>query len=105
MQSNNSEIEKYCYGNDLNTCLTYGGLYQWNEMMQYSLIPSVQGICPSGWHIGSMNEWQTLTNFLGGSGVAGDKMKESGYVHWNPPNTGTNESGFTALPGGNKFYG
>ena len=51
--SNNGIIEKYCYNNDTNYCNTYGGLYEWNEMMQYSLIESSQGICPCGWHIPS----------------------------------------------------
>lgn len=106
LQTNNSEIEKYCYNNDPNNCITYGGLYQWNEMMQYSVFPPFQGICPTGWHIGTMNEWQILTTYLGGTAVAGGKMKEADYLHWLSPNTGaTNESGFTALPGGNRFYG
>lgn len=106
MQTNNGEIEKYCYNNNLNNCIIYGGLYQWNEMMQYSVFPPFQGICPTSWHIGTMSEWQTLTTYLGGTGVAGGKMKEAEYLHWLSPNTGaTNESGFTALPGGNRFYG
>lgn len=46
-------------------------------------------------------EWMNLATYLGGEGVAGGKMKETGYVHWNSPNTGaTNESGFTAISGG-----
>jgi uncharacterized protein (TIGR02145 family) len=105
-QIDNGEIEKYCYNNNLTNCMTYGGLYQWNEMMQYSPLPPFQGICPTGWHIGTMSEWGILTTYLGGTSIAGGKMKEVGYTHWIPPNTGaTNESGFTALPGGNRFYG
>ena len=50
-------------------------------------------------------EWEILCVYLGGGGVAGGKMKESGTAHWNSPNTGaTNESGFTALPGGYRYY-
>ncbi len=49
--NNNGTIEKYCYGNDLANCHTYGGLYQWDEMMQYSTTQAVQGICPLDWHI------------------------------------------------------
>jgi uncharacterized protein (TIGR02145 family) len=79
----------------------YGGLYQWDEMMQYSTAPGVQGICQTGWHVPTDSEVTTLTNFLGGLDVAGGKMKEAGTVHWAPPNTGaTNSSGFTGLPGG-----
>ncbi len=60
-----------------------------------------EGICPSGWHIPSDEEFTQLTDFLGGEGVAGGKMKEAGYDHWNSPNTGaTNSSGWTGLPGG-----
>ena len=104
-QTNNSIIEKYCYNDDENFCNTYGGLYQWDETMQYSTTPGVQGICPTGWHLPTDAEWTTLTTFLGGEVIAGGKMKETGTVHWSPPNTGaTNSSGFTALPGGYRGY-
>jgi len=94
-------IEKYCYDNNTSDCEEYGGLYQWNEMMEYTVLQGAQGICPNGWYIPSDDEWTTLTDFLGGESVAGGKMKEAGTTHWFPPNTGaTNESGFTALPGG-----
>jgi len=102
-QTNNSIIEKYCYNNDVNNCYTYGGLYQWEEMMQmwYLTTEAVQGICPAGWHIPTDGEWTILSDFLGGESVAGGKMKETGTNHWNSPNYGaTNVSGFTALPGG-----
>jgi len=66
----------------------------------------VQGICPADWHLPTDGEWTTITNFLGGPSVAGGKMKETGTTHWNPPNTAaTNESGFTALPGGLYYDG
>jgi uncharacterized protein (TIGR02145 family) len=65
----------------------------------------VQGVCPTGWHMPSDAEWTYLTNYLGGSNVAGYKLKEAGTTHWNSPNTGaTNESGFTALPGGYRNF-
>ncbi len=110
-QTNNSTIEKYCYNNDVNHCATYGGLYQWDEMMGYTTTPGTQGICPTGWHIPTNAEWCTLTTFLDAtvncntwnwSGTnAGGKMKEAGFDHWNSPNTGaTNSSGFTALGAG-----
>jgi uncharacterized protein (TIGR02145 family) len=114
---NNSTIEKYCQGNLESNCDIYGGLYQWNEMMNYagpsSNNPSGrQGICPSGWHIPSESEWCQLELFLdpsvvcGSSGWkgtdAGGKLKETGNARWTEPNIGaTDEAGFSALPGGN----
>jgi uncharacterized protein (TIGR02145 family) len=100
-QTNNGTIEKYCYNNDANNCDLYGGLYQWNEMMQYVTTEGTQGICPTGWHLPTDAEWTTLTTFLGGVTLAGGPMKEAGYTHWATPNTGaTNSSDFTGLPGG-----
>lgn len=110
-QSNNSILEKYCYWNDDANCSIYGGLYQWAETVQYlngatntstwSPVPTgnIQGICPAGWHVPSSSEFNNLSLYLGAT--AGGKLKETGTVHWAAPNTGaTNESGFTALPGG-----
>ncbi|MFH1937504.1 MAG: FISUMP domain-containing protein [Bacteroidota bacterium] len=103
-QTNNSTIEKYCYNDQESNCDTYGGLYQWDEMMQYVTTQGAKGICPDGWHIPTDAEWTTLTTYLGGESVAGGKMKEAGYAHWASPNTGANNSsGFTALPGGTRY--
>jgi len=102
--SDNSVIEKYCYDDDTTICLEYGGLYQWNEIMQYVTDTAIQGICPEGWYIPTDNDFTILTDFLGGESVAGGKLKETGFEHWNPPNTGaTNESGFYAFAGGYRF--
>jgi uncharacterized protein (TIGR02145 family) len=104
-QMDNGIIEKYCHGDLESNCDAYGGLYQWNEMMQYITSEGAQGICPDGWHIPTDAEWTMLTDYLGGESVAGGKMKEAGLTHWASPNTGaTNESGFTALPGGLRYY-
>jgi len=101
VQTNNGTIEKYCFDNNTANCDTYGGLYQWDEMMQYSTIDGVQGICPDGWRIPTDAEWTTLTDYAGGLSVAGGKLKETGTTHWLTPNTGaTNEYGFTNLPAG-----
>jgi len=87
---------------------TYGVLYNWPATMAGSASsvsdPSgVQGVCPTGWHLPSDAEWTTLITYLGGESVAGGKLKETGTTHWNSPNTGaTNETGFTALPGGHR---
>jgi len=112
-QTDNNSIEKYCYNDADSNCNVYGGLYQWAEVVQYlngatntsswNPVPTgnVQGICPEGWHIPTDAEWSTLVTYLGGTNSAGGKMKETGLTHWTAPNTGaTNESGFTALPGG-----
>jgi uncharacterized protein (TIGR02145 family) len=103
-QTNNSILEKYCYNDDESSCNIYGGLYQWNEMMQYVTTEGVQGICPAGWHLPTDTEFSTLSTYLGGEPVAGGKMKETGYTHWSSPNTdATNSSGYTALPGGYRY--
>jgi len=100
-QSDNGIIEKYCYNNLEANCNEYGGLYQWNEMMQYSTTQGIQGICPDGWHLPVPAEYNTLITFLGGESVAGGKLKETGFDHWEETNTGaTNSSGFTARGGG-----
>lgn len=98
----NTIIEKYCYDDLESNCDIYGALYQWSEMMQGSTTPGDQGICPQGWHVPTDAEWKALADYLGGDSIAGGKIKKSGINLWKSPNTGaTNESGFTALPGGN----
>ena len=62
-QTNNGIIEKYCYDDIEANCTAYGGLYQWNEMMQYVTNEGVQGICPLGWHIPTDGEWCAVTQF------------------------------------------
>jgi uncharacterized protein (TIGR02145 family) len=83
------------YDNDSTTyAQTYGALYNW-------YVVETGELCPTGWHVPTDAEWTTLTDFLGGENVAGGKLKESGTAQWNSPNTdATNETGFTALPGG-----
>jgi uncharacterized protein (TIGR02145 family) len=86
----------YCwYNNDASTYKTpYGAMYNWFAVATGKL-------CPIGWHVATDNDFSVLANYLGGLSVAGDKLKEAGTAHWLSPNTGaTNESGFTALPGG-----
>ena len=58
--TNNEITEKYCYNNQTDSCFRYGGLYQWDEAMQYSDIPGSRGICPPGWHIPTDEEWKVL---------------------------------------------
>ncbi len=89
----------YCYNNNtLSNSATYGKLYNW-----YSV--NTGNLCPLNWHVPSDAEWTILENYLGGDTIAGGKLKEAGLAHWVSPNTGaTNSSGFTALPGGFRFY-
>ena len=88
------------YNNDAAKGAKYGKLYNW-----YAVIDS-RGLAPKGWHIPSDAEWTTLSTLLGGEEVAGGKLKEVGTnKNWRSPNTNaTNESGFTALPGGYRFH-
>lgn len=86
----------YCwYDDDEDTNKnTYGALYNWPAV-------NTGKLCPAGWHVPSMEEWMLLASYLGGTDLAGGKLKESGTAHWESPNTGaTNITGFTALPGG-----
>jgi len=88
--------EAYCYyGNDESSYKDeYGALYN-----GYAVISNK--LCPIGWHVPSYEEWQVLMNYLGGTSIAGGKLKEIGTTHWSDPNTGaTNEYNFTSLPGG-----
>lgn len=90
----------YCnYNNNANSSITYGRLYNWYA------VNDNRKIAPTGWHVPTDADWTTLTTYLGGEGVAGGKLKETGTTHWQSPNTGaTNETGFTALPGGDRLY-
>ncbi|MCD4735095.1 MAG: hypothetical protein K8R53_03540, partial [Bacteroidales bacterium] len=115
-QMDNQIIEKYCYDDIEDSCDVYGGLYQWDEMMEYTQTPGIQGICPDNWHLPTDAEWCILEQFVdptitcnstGWRGIdGGGKLKEAGTIHWQSPNTGaTNSSGFTALPGGDSGTG
>jgi uncharacterized protein (TIGR02145 family) len=82
----------WAYDNDETNVATYGYLYNFTTAVT---------LCPDGWHLPNNTEWSTLTEYLGGESVAGYDLKEIGTTYWNSPNTGaTNESDFTALPGG-----
>ncbi len=87
----------------------YGYLYNWYAAKGIYTTGNIQStdtlnICPSGWHVPTDAEWTTLTTELGTESAAGGKMKSIGTAYWNSPNTGaTNESGFSALPGGRRY--
>jgi uncharacterized protein (TIGR02145 family) len=90
----------YCnYDNstDDNFIATYGRLYNWYAV-------NTGKLAPVGWHVPTDAEWTQLTDYLGGVFVASGKLKESVTTHWFSPNEGaTNETGFSALPGGYRF--
>ena len=84
------------YDNTPSNSKTYGKLYNWHAV-------NTGKLCPTGWHVPSDAEWTKLTDYLGEN--AGGKLKETGTTHWNSPNTSaTNETGFTALPGGYRNF-
>jgi len=100
----------YCWCNDdVANKDEWGALYRWPAAMNgaesSTTNPSdVQGVCPNGWHLPSDAEWTQLSDYLGGESIAGGKLKETGFLHWSNINIGaTNESGFTALPSGNRL--
>lgn len=99
-QTNNGTIEKYCYNDNEAYCDTFGGLYQWNEAMQYSAAPGTRGICPPGWHIPTYAEFQTLRTAVGDNG---NSLKAIGQGTGN--GAGTNTSGFSALLAGRHYNG
>lgn len=82
------------YQNNPSFDATYGKLYNWYTV-------AAANMCPTGWHVPTDAEWDTLASFLGGTEVAGGKLKSTGTQYWLSPNTdATNESGFSGLPGG-----
>jgi len=117
-QTNNTTIEKYCYNNDELNCDTYGGLYQWNEMMHYVTTESTQGICPIGWHLPSEDEFKTLEMQLGMTQAQADangwrgtheaiasKLAGNSALWWDGPLDNSSKfgtSGFAALPEGSR---
>lgn len=95
-QTNNGVIEKYCADNDPANCKTYGGMYQWDEAMQYVNSVGAKGICPEGWHIPSTGEMELLETYLNDNR---DALLARGQL------TGTDISGFSALLGGYRSDG
>jgi uncharacterized protein (TIGR02145 family) len=113
-QLNNGTIEKYCYNNVPDSCIKYGGLYQWNEMMQYTTQQGTQGICPPGWHLPTDEEWKLLEGAVDSQYGIGDPEwniaeDSRGYdagtnlkttSGWYDNGNGADLFGFSGLPGG-----
>lgn len=88
---------QWAFNGDESNVETYGRLYTWY------VVTDPRGLCPTGWHMPTKAEWITLINYLGGWSDAGGLLKEQGTTHWVDPNIdATNQSGFTALPGGSR---
>lgn len=80
------------YDNNESNANIFGYLYDWE---------TAKKVCPAGWHLSSNTEWKILITYLGGVNIAAGKLKEADITHWQSPNYGTtNETGFSALPGG-----
>jgi uncharacterized protein (TIGR02145 family) len=92
LEAAKSKKPAYCYY-DYNAAndIKYGKLYNW-----YAVVDS-RGLAPMGWHIPTVSEWKVLTDYLGGDWVAGKKLKST--TEWNENGNGTNESGFSGIPG------
>jgi len=93
--------EAYAYDDNESNVTAYGRLYTWDAVMKISKTERSQGICPTGWHVPSKAECETLIDYLGGITVAGGKMKETGFTYWDDPNDGaTNESDYSGRGAG-----
>ena len=116
-QANNATLEKYCYNDTESNCTTYGGLYQWDEAMQYNTSEGVQGICPVNSHIPTDAEWKTLEMQLGMSQAIADttgwrgategaQLKSGGGSGLNMTFAGTRTSGgtFNGLSAGTALW-
>lgn len=76
----------------------FGALYNWHAV-------NTGNLCPTGWRVPTDAEWTTLINYAGGESVAGGKLKDVGTTRWASPNTAaTDDYGFSALPGGIRYY-
>lgn len=85
----------WCYNNDKSNCDVYGRLYTWESALN---------ACPQGFRMPNDNDWNNLIATQGTKHSAGGYLKDGATGLWNNPNTGaTNESGFTALPGGRRL--
>jgi uncharacterized protein (TIGR02145 family) len=97
--NNTANVAWAFHGDNTSNACPYGKLYNW-----FACVDARQ-LCPAGWHVPSAEEWNVLTDHLGGTAVAGGKMKSVGTNDvgtglWFSPNTADNSSGFSGVPGG-----
>jgi uncharacterized protein (TIGR02145 family) len=98
------------YNNTPANSTIYGRLYNWftvdNNAATKVASNGGKNVCPTGWHVSTDAEWTTLTTYLGGQNIAGGKLIETGTNHWLVSYSEvTNETGFTAIPGGGRLNG
>ena len=82
-QRDNCIPEKYCYDDATINCNIAGGLYQWDELMDYYDVDTVQGLCPAGWHIPTKAEWDELIAVFQDAAHAGTALKQTGSSGFN----------------------
>jgi uncharacterized protein (TIGR02145 family) len=94
----NVESSAYCYyENKSSNIEVYGAIYNWYAV-------NTGKLCPVGWHVPYTDEWNALVDFIHlDESWGSEKLRESGYNHWDCTTEGTNETGFTALPGGLRY--
>jgi uncharacterized protein (TIGR02145 family) len=104
----------FCYNNEETNCAKYGRLYRWAVAVGKSesecgygktcSLPSgnIRGVCPSGWHLPTQTEWNTLFTAVGGQSTAGKVLKATSG--WNSSGKGTDAFSFLALPAGFRNY-
>ena len=99
VRAGREEKPAWCYyENKAGNGVRYGKLYNWYA------VTDPRGLAPEGWHVATDGEWRQTTDYLGGEDAAGTKMKDS--TGWVGKGNGTNESGFSGLPGGSRnLYG
>jgi len=116
-QADNGIIEKYCINNDEDSCSKYGGLYQWNEMMEYNQVGDTNCICPPGWHVPTDIEWQILEGVTDSQYGIADSIWTSNWLYrgfdqglnlksktgWESNGNGVDLYGFKALGAGHRF--
>lgn len=96
-------VYQWAYNGDAANTATYGLLYTYDAAN--GTPPSMtlaRKICPVGYHIPTAEDWTTLVTYLGGTGLAPNKMKEAGTTYWSGGNQGTNSSEFSSRAGGQK---
>jgi uncharacterized protein (TIGR02145 family) len=115
--TDNGVTEKYCFNSEPDSCAKYGGLYQWNEMMQYTTLQGLQGICPPGWHLSTDEEWKVLEGAVDSHYGIGDlawdstggRGSDAGHTlrtieGWYNNEGGSDLYGVSLMPGGYRKF-